>query len=620
MGFTLITLSVGLMGLWFYQKTSKLATITGKIEESLMRTLQLIKIEQDFFNNETLNPQFYRTGKSAYLSEHKVLLEDVKLKLYSLLDLGGIKQLYADEAVVTDEVKRIIQELEIYEEEFQKLAQLTREKGFQDEGLEGKMREKIHELEQLAFAMRLEDVLMIRRFEKDYFLRRDSAYAVALEKFVANLKTGLKPQPNTSSAVEMLLDEYLENFRRMVTLDYTIGTNYTNGIRGRMRKHADRTAVLMEKLVKEVNTEVIKTEIYSFQLFIFVTAFMILLSIVLSYVASAIITKPIVRLSKFIHKAVEKRFAGDIQLAVPRSKDEVGELTRDFNYMITEIQQRLREVKDQKKQLLKQYEELMEVNTHIRESESRLTKVNAVKDTFFSIISHDLRSPLNTLSGFLQILEIQADAFTPDEIQNFTQDVQKSLNRLLDLLENLLQWSRSQTDEVEYKSEKINLAETAQNNVDLYFRTAQEKGIKLISHITADKWVVADKNMLNFVFRNLISNAIKYSHAGSQIDVIAEAKGGFEEITVSDQGIGMTPQVLDRVFRPEEHLSTPGTNYEKGTGFGLSLCKTFIEKHNGHIEIDTAPEKGTAVKFTVERIEKKSKEDKENLKISQTLD
>jgi signal transduction histidine kinase len=262
----------------------------------------------------------------------------------------------------------------------------------------------------------------------------------------------------------------------------------------------------------------------------------------------------------------------------------------------------------------------MEVNTHIRESESRLTKVNAVKDTFFSIISHDLRSPLNTLSGFLQILEIQADAFTPDEIQNFTQDVQKSLNRLLDLLENLLQWSRSQTDEVEYKSEKINLAETAQNNVDLYFRTAQEKGIKLISHITADKWVVADKNMLNFVFRNLISNAIKYSHAGSQIDVIAEAKGGFEEITVSDQGIGMTPQVLDRVFRPEEHLSTPGTNYEKGTGFGLSLCKTFIEKHNGHIEIDTAPEKGTAVKFTVERIEKKSKEDKENLKISQTLD
>jgi signal transduction histidine kinase len=252
-------------------------------------------------------------------------------------------------------------------------------------------------------------------------------------------------------------------------------------------------------------------------------------------------------------------------------------------------------------ELLTQYDESVEQTTKLKDSQKRLMKMNEVKDTFFSIISHDLRSPLNTMTGFLQILELQAEAFSPDEIRTFAQDMQKSLNRILDLLENLLQWSRSQTGEMEYRPLRINLYQLAQNNIELYIKTAQNKGLYLQTDVDREMWVFADVNMINFIFRNLISNAIKFSKEGAKIQISTEPhKKGRVKIWVQDEGIGMTEDILDKVFRPEEHISTLGTNAEKGTGFGLSLCKNFIERHHGEMGIESEPNKGTKVFFTLE--------------------
>ncbi len=602
LGFTLMTTLVGLMGLWFYQKTTKLATITSRIEEALIKTLQLLKIEQDFFDNETLKPQFYQTGNSLYLEKHEMLMEEIKeKKLYSLLELDGIRELYADKAVLTQEIKRIILELESYELSFQELARLTRKRGFWDNGVEGNMRNKIQTLETLNIEIKLEDILRIRRHEKDYMLRKDTASASEVEALVQNVKSKLSPRPQASSMASMLLDDYLRSFKEMVKLDSLMGNTSKVGVRGQMRKHANNTAELMEKLVMRINSEVIAAEKYAFNIFLYVTVFMVLVSIVISYVISVVITKPISKLSDMMHMAIEKKFSKDIVIEVSTAQNEIGDLTRDVRTMLQEVQKRLHEVKTQKMELLNQYDESIEQTHELRESQKRLMKMNEVKDTFFSIISHDLRSPLNTMTGFLQILELQAEAFLPDEIRNFAQDMQKSLNRILDLLENLLQWSRSQTGEMEFKPLKLNLNEVIQSNIELYMRTAQNKGLQLHSTLKNPVWVRADSNMLNFIFRNLISNAIKFSKQGAKINILtAPHKKGRIKIIVEDEGIGMSEDILDKVFRPEEHISTLGTNAEKGTGFGLSLCKNFVERHQGEMNIESQIDKGTSVQFTLE--------------------
>jgi len=301
-----------------------------------------------------------------------------------------------------------------------------------------------------------------------------------------------------------------------------------------------------------------------------------------------------------MHLAIEKKFK-NVVMENPTARDEIGDLTRDVKTMLEEIQKRLQEVRIQKRDLLTQYDESIEQTHKLKDSEKLLMKMNEVKDTFFSIISHDLRSPLNTMTGFLQILELQAEAFTPEEIRLFAQDTQKSLNRILDLLENLLQWSRSQTGEVEYRPIKLDLAEIAQNNVALYAKTAQNKGLQLSSELKEQVWVRADANMLNFIFRNLISNAIKFSKDGAKIKINMEQNSkNTVKIAIEDEGIGMPDEVLDKVFRPEEHLTTLGTNEEKGTGFGLSLCKNFVERHHGKMNIESSVGKGTSVFFTLE--------------------
>jgi signal transduction histidine kinase len=600
-GFTLMTILVGVMGLWFYQKTSKLAAITGRIEESLIKTLQLLKIEQDFFNNETINPKFYQSGQSQYLGKHENLMEEVKDKLYSLLDLDGIRELYADNSELTGQIKQIIFQLESYENAFQELAKLTRKRGFWSDGVEGNMREKIRNLESLTQEIKAEDILLIQRYEKDYIYRRDTLYARELTNLIKVMREKVTPIPNKSSMVDLLLSDYLRSFKELVKLDSVMGVNSTTGIRGQMRSYANKSATYMEQLVKKINVEVIAAEKYAFNVFLYVTAFMVLLSVFISYIASIVVTKPISKLSDIMHLAIEKRFSKDVVIEPPQSKDEIGDLTRDVKTMLEEVQKRLREVKLQKTELLTQYDESVEQTHKLKESQKRLMKMNEVKDTFFSIISHDLRSPLNTMTGFLQILELQAEAFSPDEIRTFAQDMQKSLNRILDLLENLLQWSRSQTGEMDYRPIRVNLGELAENNVELYAKTAQNKGISLFSDIDKGIWVYADVNMINFIFRNLISNAIKFSTSGTKIQISAEHfKRGRMKVLVRDEGIGMTSEILDKVFRPEEHISTLGTNAEKGTGFGLSLCKNFIERHQGEMNIESKPNEGTLVYFTLE--------------------
>jgi len=231
-------------------------------------------------------------------------------------------------------------------------------------------------------------------------------------------------------------------------------------------------------------------------------------------------------------------------------------------------------------------------------SEQRLRELNATKDKFFSIIAHDLKNPFNDLMGFTQLLALNIDKYDKTKIEQFAQIIHQSSKLAYNLLENLLDWSRSQTGTLKFKPEKISVSQLIEENISLLESTARNKNIKIYSEVNGNTYAYADKNMVRTIVRNLISNAIKYTNQGGHIRVMSSC-GNSCEISVSDSGIGISSENIDKIFKIDESFSTLGTEREKGTGLGLILCKEFVEKNGGKLRIKSEPSKGSTFTFSL---------------------
>ncbi len=232
-------------------------------------------------------------------------------------------------------------------------------------------------------------------------------------------------------------------------------------------------------------------------------------------------------------------------------------------------------------------------------SEQRLRELNATKDKFFSIIAHDLKNPFNDLMGFTQLLSMNIDKYDKSKIENFIKIIHQSSKLAYNLLENLLDWSRTQTGNLNFNPEKIRINNLITENIDLLESTASNKNIKIYPEIDSDLLVYADKNMIRTVIRNLISNSIKYTNQGGFIKISANKKNKFCKINVSDNGIGISAKNIDKLFKIDESYTTVGTEREKGTGLGLILCKEFIKKNKGEITVKSELGKGSTFTFTL---------------------
>jgi signal transduction histidine kinase len=248
-------------------------------------------------------------------------------------------------------------------------------------------------------------------------------------------------------------------------------------------------------------------------------------------------------------------------------------------------------------QLLFKISRLQDTNQQVKLSEEKLKNSNTTKDKFFSIIAHDLKGPLNSLTGLLQLLIKYADSFSKEELKDFGKNMNKSVNNLLDLLENLFQWSQAQSGTIEYCPEEINLHELVSKTVNLLEPAANNKNISIAVFIDEGTFVFADRNMISFAIRNLISNAIKFTRNGGKVSVITSVTEEMAEIAVADTGIGMSEQEIENLFRIDRCYTTNGTANEIGTGLGLILCNEFIEKNRGKITVESELDKGSVFRF-----------------------
>lgn len=233
------------------------------------------------------------------------------------------------------------------------------------------------------------------------------------------------------------------------------------------------------------------------------------------------------------------------------------------------------------------------------ENEIRLRQLNATKDKFFSIIAHDLKSPFNSIIGFTNLLAEQIEEKDYEGIDKYVNIIEHSAQNAMDLLLNLLEWSRTQSGRTEFNPEFVDSVGLINEAVDLLNDAAQQKSINIIKEIPHDAPVFADRYMISTVLRNLISNAIKFTHPGGQILISAREENQELQIAVTDNGVGISNESQNKLFRIEESYSTLGTLNEKGTGLGLILCKEFVEKHKGKIRVESEEGKGSQFLFTI---------------------
>ncbi len=229
----------------------------------------------------------------------------------------------------------------------------------------------------------------------------------------------------------------------------------------------------------------------------------------------------------------------------------------------------------------------------------QLRRLNVAKDRFFSILGHDLKSPFNSLMGFSEMLTLHADDMDRDQVISYSHIIHQNTRRLFMLVENLLQWSRTQVGKIRYHPEKLDLNTLTGNIVNLLRLNAQEKDIVISLKMEPGLIAWGDADLLGSVIRNLLSNSIKFSSVGSVVHVSGQRLGAMNEIVFSDTGVGMSREQLAGLFLLDKPLSTPGTMNEKGTGLGLLLCKEFVEINKGRIQVNSHPGKGTQVRFTV---------------------
>ncbi len=228
-----------------------------------------------------------------------------------------------------------------------------------------------------------------------------------------------------------------------------------------------------------------------------------------------------------------------------------------------------------------------------------LVEANASRDKFFSIIAHDLKSPMTTILGFVEVLESSLDKDEPEKSKEYLSIISDTSKQTLTLLENLLAWSRAQTGRMHFTPENIELVPLIRERIRNFSGQLQAKNLQIIFNPSDMPVIAADREMLMTILRNLLSNAIKFSHPGKSIVVTLHPVDEYVIISVTDNGIGIREEKIGQLFNLASTPVAEGTAHERGSGIGLLLCKEMVERHGGEISVTSEFGKGTTVSFTL---------------------
>ena len=323
--------------------------------------------------------------------------------------------------------------------------------------------------------------------------------------------------------------------------------------------------------VKELNEQVDQ----AVHLGIYLTILSIFLALSIGYYISRSISGPLDKLIEGTNQIRKGNLKANVKL---NTRGELKQLADSFNSMVEELR--------------------IEISSS-DELNKELVESNHSKDTFFSIIAHDLKNPFSAILGLADLLTNQYNDFDEEERKEFIDEINNSSKIVYELLNNLLTWARSQSGKIQLKKEILDLRLIAEKSIASYMANAMQKNIGIVNEIPESVAVYADQYTLSVIIENVLNNAIKFTPDDGRIVFSAKAGPGSVEISIQDSGVGMSKEILDRLLAPAGLPTSPGTNNETGTGLGIILIKEFIDKNGGTFYVESTPGTGTDFRFTL---------------------
>ena len=562
---TLLIICVAIVSLFILNKTKRIAAIHGQISQLEIATLSLIKTDNDFFDLETINSHYFETHKSSFFEQR----DSIKIKVHTGMDYiysesrnGVIESLLSIDSVFT-----------IYDKKFQQLEGLFFKRGFKNYGLEGKMRFHAHKLEENQFKMNMLSVLSLRRNEKDFFLRHEMEYTFSLNTLANSLLTELRKQPFKNQAAIYHLGEYQRLFNELTDIHIQIGLGSNDGLRNelnRLSNELTRKYFALSAYSYEASNEAQK-KAQIFYLSIVIGA--IIFSVLSGYWISKKLSSPIARLSNIMNSVTVDKKKVKMDLELNNAAEEINTLTSAFIHLLDKTNKHVKKTK-LKSRLL-------------RKKNRDLKKLNAELDRFIYSTAHDLRSPLSSLLGLLNIIRFENKQ---EELIPYFSMMQGSILRLDDFIGQIVGYSKNKR--LEIVTEKIDFLTLIAEVFDSHRFVEGADKIDRFVEIDDKSPLYSDRVRITILFNNLISNAIRYadlSKTNPHIKILVSVEPNEAVIEFSDNGIGIEEEHIDKVFNMFYRANVAS----KGSGLGLYIFKETISKLNGLVSIESTLTVGT---------------------------
>ncbi|PWJ44854.1 ATP-binding protein [Sediminitomix flava] len=538
------------------------------------------------FNSTNLD----RKSRLRFLNERKTHLQEIKVKL------EGLEQtiMHDDEIIDLYEVDSLIN---VYDSAYLNLFNKHLQRGDSQNGLKGNLflqHKKISTLKG-EIPTKLHQELIDLFYALNTNEKKELIIFAHLDQVKMSVNHFLETNPESKAKIGHQLISFVENASEYFELNRELGEyetpgqiQYVENLRYFINSSFDKINTLFESKIHNSYDQITRA-------FNYLLGSSILISVLMTFFLTRYLSNPITSLTRKIKEITEQGSYDKLQLIEGGKHNKNTEvLTLAINSLFRKIYVQVTEIRKQHHRLVTHNNVLKSVNLQLLQSEKAHKESNTLKTKLFSIISHDLKGPLSAQKGFFKIMSDHADAFTQEEIQQLSKEMLLSTENISNLLENLLAWSRSQMDHVVVNPELINLSEAFDTTLELLSPQLQSKNIEVHFNVSTELEVYADPDMLNFIIRNLVSNAIKFTNSKGEIFIFARTKDEvLTEINIEDNGIGMSEDEAETIFSSDKTFTKSGTAQEKGTGIGLMLSHEFILRNHGKIELRSIEGEGT---------------------------
>jgi signal transduction histidine kinase len=534
---------------------------------------------QSFLLKDRFTESFYITGTTESIIDYNKLINKIDS---SLLSINQNK--LSQKSPISEKIVSITRNIHAQEEFFSRMVDSVKQLGMGNQGLIGALNQPKKELES-SNLINTADLKKLDELSSAYLLEKNEKAAIQFDSLARKLLFTYSNSPSS----ETILEEYRKTFVRIVKLERSIGNSNQDGLQNELIKQSRSNDEQLQATLNSVNAlyeEDMKRLEWIFYGLIAVT---LVAGLLFSYLISMEITRPLIELNRATKEVVATKFKDDISpdFIDELRMDEIGQLAINFNLAIRKIRRSIKIIQDKS-------ESLQAKNKQLLENEETLKMISAQKDKFLSIISHDMRAPLSSIISFLDYYKDNFKNFTEAEIEFVSSNLNTHVKKVVEMLDGLLMWSRSQTGEIQMNLQPIDLAQIITDTVSVLNQSAVNKNIRIRTYLHS-QLIWADKNMTAFIIRNILSNAIKFTGENGIIDINTKRNKYNAFVIIKDSGVGMTSDALSKLFQDNVSYSTFGTANEKGIGLGLVLCKDFMNKMNGNIEIESINGEGTTV-------------------------